>query len=79
VITSSRSSLSVYSDVRTLAEITEALGIEPTSSRSESLRLRWSFDPGALPVDPDDATGFGSLRVLIDSFRDRAGALRADC
>ncbi len=45
-------------------------------------RARWSFDADQSLIDPEDETGFGSLRVLVNVFRPRAAALaslRADC
>ena len=45
-------------------------------------RAHWSFDADESLIDPEDETGFASLRVLVDVFRPRAAALatlRADC
>ncbi|KQR90578.1 hypothetical protein ASF93_01900 [Microbacterium sp. Leaf347] len=93
--------MSIYSDVRTAAEITSVLGLEPHDShdigeptkaalRGMDLKpgamsyqqAHWSLSADDALVDPEDETGFASLRVLVDSFRDRAealAALRADC
>jgi hypothetical protein len=45
-------------------------------------RSQWSFDAEKSAADPDDETGFASLRVLVDVFRDKGQlleSLRADC
>jgi hypothetical protein len=45
-------------------------------------RSQWTYDADQSMIDPRDRTGFGSLRVLVDIFKDRAAALaslRPDC
>ena len=101
MIRGNRSTLSVYSDVRTAVQITAVLGLEPHLSnetgdptraalvgrnlKPEAMtyqRAHWSFTADDSMVDAEDETGFSSLRVLIDVFRDRADALaslRPDC
>ncbi len=37
----------------------------------------WSFEADESAVDPDDHTGFGSLRVLVEAFSGRLGALNS--
>jgi hypothetical protein len=96
VIVGNRSTLSIYSDSLTVAEISAALGIDPHDSadRGEPTRAaragrvlaseyithqraHWSFDADPSLVDPLDETGFGSLRVLLTVFRERANALQS--
>lgn len=101
MIRGNRSTLAVYSELRTAAEMTAALGLEPHESnevgeptraalsgrelKPEAMayqQAHWSFTADDSLVDPEDETGFSSLRVLIDVFRDRASAiasLRSDC
>ena len=45
-------------------------------------RSHWSFEADEALVDPADATGFGSVRVLVERFRDKSdllAELRSDC
>ncbi|CAN5334175.1 hypothetical protein BH09ACT1_BH09ACT1_12810 [soil metagenome] len=101
MIIDSRSSLSVYSELRTAAQITAVLGLEPNDSAEKgeptraalagqklkpqymtNERAHWSFDADENAADPNDETGFASLRVLIGAIRDSASALaslRPDC
>jgi Domain of unknown function (DUF4279) len=42
----------------------------------------WSFDADPAGIDPEDRTGFASMRLIVERFRDRADALaelRSDC
>ncbi|HEY4153164.1 MAG TPA: hypothetical protein VGM38_07555 [Pseudolysinimonas sp.] len=101
MIRGNRSTLAVYSQLRTAAEMTAVLDLEPHESnevgeptraalagrdlKPEAMayqRAHWSFTADESLVDPEDETGFSSLRVLLDVFRDRANAissLRPDC
>jgi hypothetical protein len=101
MIVDSRSSLSLYSELRTAAEITVVLSLEPDDSEEMGeptraaragrnlspkymidQRAHWSLDADPSAVDPDDKTGFGSLRVLVAAIRNSAPALeslRPDC
>lgn len=79
MIVSSRATLSVYSETVTAAEVTAALGIEPTRSSeragSTKPRSHWTLD--VAEVDPDDAGGFEAVARLVGLLRDRADALAA--
>jgi hypothetical protein len=101
VIRHSRSTLSVYSDVRSTAEITAVLGLQPHRNAEKGdlkaaaragrplgsphrayERSHWSFQAEEDRIDPNDQTGFASLRVPVDVFREKADvleALRSDC
>lgn len=79
MIVSSRATLGIYSETVTAAEVTAALGIEPTRSSeragSTKRRSHWSLD--VAEVDPDDDGGFAAVESLVELLRDRAAALAA--
>lgn len=93
MIINDRAGLSIYSEELTAAEITSILGMEPTKSSNRGdpdpyshpaiqPRSHWSFPADASSADESDETGFRTLRVLIDAFRERAAELallREDC
>ena len=91
MIVRSIATLAVDSGTHSAAGVTRALGIAPTSSfeigdpTRNALAGRapgavhghahWSFTADENQIDDSDETGFASLRVLIDVFRNKAEAL----
>jgi hypothetical protein len=50
-------------------------GIDVRTDLLTHQRAHWSFDADLSDVDPDDGTGFGALRALIEAFRSKFEAL----
>jgi hypothetical protein len=78
VIIQSRATLSVYSELLSVAEITRLLDTEPHESveRGASTRAKWSYRANPASIDRSDGSGFAAVQVIADAFRDHAMALR---
>jgi hypothetical protein len=83
------SSLALYSESGGHERVTEVLGLEPKRTRNKGDRKTgkdgrqyspvrhsvWIYDPPESEVDPNDDSGFATLRALVNAVRDRADAL----
>lgn len=87
VIANGDATLIIKSDSVTSAQITDALGLQPTrtaergdvvSPRIERVRedALWALD-GEPNSDPSDQTGFGSMRNLLAALEGKAEAIEA--
>ncbi|HTL42021.1 MAG TPA: DUF4279 domain-containing protein [Pseudolysinimonas sp.] len=92
MIRDNSAALIVSSKERSVAGVSSRLGLEPTSSHEmgEETRNSRRIPPGSAPrfenesrwvfavddVDPDDETGFGSVRKLLAALSGKEGAVR---
>jgi hypothetical protein len=80
VVPNGEATLIIKSDSLTSAQITDALGLQPTRTAERSDAV-WALD-GEPNSDPSDQTGFGSMRNLLSVLAGKAesiDSLRRSC